>query len=291
MKKIRLLLISIWGELIKLYYRTGFYKLGYGLNRTENRSEKVIVSLTSYGRRVESVLPYTIISLLKQTYKPDKIVLWLDYEHWNDGNIPESINRLKQYGLTICYCRDIKSYKKLIPALEKFPDDIIITCDDDLYYRKDMIEKLISAYEKDPSRIYTHRAHQVRFDKEGNLLPYNEWDMEISSRSGSLVFPTGGGGCLYKRSLLFDDIGKESLFMNLSPKADDVWFYFMEKLAKTECCVLPYDGQVIIPLDAFFQYFHKGASLASLNCRESQNDVQIRNVMKHYNLTDSDLKL
>ena len=79
--------------------------------------------------------------------------------------------------------------------------------------------------------------------------------------------------------------------MSLSPKADDVWFYFMEKLAKTECYVLPYDGQVIIPLDAFFQHFHKGASLASLNCRESQNDVQIRNVMKHYNLTDSDLKL
>ena len=55
--------------------------------------------MTSYGRRVAAVLPYTIISLLRQTYKPDRIVLWLDDEHWNDNNLPALLKRLKAHAL------------------------------------------------------------------------------------------------------------------------------------------------------------------------------------------------
>ena len=65
------------------------------------RKEKVIVSLTSYGRRVGEILPFTVISLLRQTYKPDLVLLWLDDEHWNDGNLPFILKRLKKKGLTI----------------------------------------------------------------------------------------------------------------------------------------------------------------------------------------------
>lgn len=290
MNKLRILLFSIYGELLKLYYRLRPWSFPCGVNKSENRKEKVIVSLTSYGRRVSAVLPYTIISLLRQTYKPDVILLWLDAEHWDEEHLPKRLKALRKYGLTIRYCEDIKSYKKLIPTLEMFPEDIIVTYDDDIFYRKNMLERLVREYQKDPHRIYTHRAHRIRFTKEGKLMPYNDWEGEITDVAGHGVFPTGVGGCLYKRSLLHTDICRKDLFMRLAPMADDVWFYFMEALHGTARYVLPENGYVYIPLDAFYQRFHKGASLASTNCKESRNDTQIRDVMYYYQLTDSDLR-
>ena len=289
MDKLRILLFSMCGEFLKLYYLLRLWSFPCGVNRRENRKEKVIVSLTSYGRRVSKILPFTIISLLRQTYRPDMIILWLDSDNWNDDNLPNRLVRLRQYGLTIKYCKDIKSYKKLIPALEMFPNDIIVTCDDDIFYKKDMLERLMNEYEKDPTRIYTHRAHRLKFSEKGELLPYNDWENQISGVAGNLVFPTGGAGCLYKRSLLYKDICREDLFMKLAPKADDVWFFFMEVLQRTPRYVLPYRGYIYIPLDGFYQYFHKDASLAASNCKESQNDIQIRNVMEYYSIVSVDL--
>ena len=288
MKKIYVLLKSILGEFVKLFCNIGLIKILGNINRQEFRQEKVIISLTSYGRRVSKILPYTLISLLRQTYKPDMIVLWLDSDNWNDDNLPKKLVKLKQYGLTIKYCKDLKSYKKLIPALEMFPNDVIVTCDDDIFYKKDMLERLMKEYEKDPTRIYVHRAHKLKFSEKGELLPYNDWENQISGVAGNLVFPTGGAGCLYKRSLLYKDICREDLFMKLAPKADDVWFFFMEVLQRIPRYVLPYRGYIYIPLDGFYQYFHKEASLAASNCKESQNDVQIRNVMNYYHLKFSE---
>lgn len=288
MHKLRTLLLALMGEAVKLVCRMGILRPRQGVNKTEERKQKVIVSLTSYGRRVEDVVHYTIISLLRQTYKPDEIVLWLDHDHWNDQNLPDSIVRLKPYGLTVRYCKDTKSYKKLIPTLNAYPESIIITCDDDIYYRSNMVERLVKAYEKNPTRIYTHRAHLVSFNSQGKLLPYNDWKKEISATS-IRVFPTGDGGCLYSPHLLHEDISKEDLFMSLAPKADDVWFYFMELLKGTPRCALPYKGYIFIPLDVFYQFLHKDSNLSNTNCKESQNDVQIRNVMNHYGLSDRDL--
>ena len=277
------------GEIIKIRCNVKLYKIPFILNQHEIRRERVIISLTSYGRRVSKILPYTIISLLRQTYKPDMVILWLDSDNWNDDNLPKKLVKLKQYGLTIKYCKDIKSYKKLIPALEMFPDDIIVTCDDDVFYRKDMLERLMNEYEKDPTRIYAHRAHKLKFSGKGELLPYNDWENQISGVAGNFVFPTGIAGCLYKRSLLYQDICREDLFVKLAPKADDVWFYFMGLLQHTSRYVLPYQGDICIPLDGFYQYFHKDASLAASNRKESQNDIQIRNVMEYYSIVSVDL--
>lgn len=286
--KLEILSLFLYGEILKMYYKYWAQKKYCNLN-CEARDEKLIVSLTSYGRRVSKILPYTIISLLRQTYKPDMIVLWLDSDNWNDDNLPKKLVKLKQYGLTIKYCKDLKSYKKLIPALEMFPNDIIVTCDDDIFYKKDMLERLMKEYEKDPTRIYTHRAHRLKFSEKVELLPYNDWENQISGVAGNLVFPTGVAGCLYKRSLLYKDICREDLFMKLAPKADDVWFFFMEVLQRTPRYVLPYRGYIYIPLDGFYQYFHKDASLAASNCKESQNDIQIRNVMEYYSIVSVDL--
>lgn len=282
--KIKILYESLWGEWLKIYYSIFGKFFHYGLNSNENRKEKVIVSLTSYGRRVGSVLPFTIMSLLRQSYKPDMIILWLDNDNWNDEKLPKSLKRLKKYGLTIRYCEDLKSYKKLIPTLEEFPDDIIITCDDDLYYRHYVVKDLVDAYRQNPSNIHVQNAHIIQLDRKGEILPYDKWTMDVSGKTDRNVFPTGGSGCLYRKNLLYKDICNDKLFMSLSPKADDVWFFFMAFLNGTNASVLPKKHNRYIPLDNFYQYFHKNANLSSSNVKENQNDVQIQSIIKHYGI-------
>ena len=240
--------------------------------------------MTSYGRRVGSVLPFTIMSLLRQSYKPDMIILWLDNYNWNEEKLPKSLKRLKKYGLTIRYCEDLKSYKKLIPTLKEFPDDIIITCDDDLYYRHYVVKDLVDAYRQNPSNIHVQNAHIIHLDNQGKILPYDKWTMDISGKTGRNVFPTGGSGCLYRKNLLYKDICNDKLFMSLSPKADDVWFFFMAFINGTNASVLPKKHNRYIPLDNFYQYFHKNANLSSSNVKENQNDIQIQSIIKHYEI-------
>jgi hypothetical protein len=149
----------------------------------ENKCQ-YIVTLTSYGKRVKSTAPYTICSLLNQTLAPDRIILWLA----NGTKIPPILKVLTQKGLEIKYCEDIKSYKKLIPALKQFPDDVLITADDDVYYPENWFEQLKNAYDNDNKKIYAHRMHEISFDEQRNMMPYKKW-RHVITRSG------GGGYC------------------------------------------------------------------------------------------------
>ena len=285
MHKLSILLNAIYGEFLKICYRIGWVDVPYGITRTPRaEGERVVVSLTSYGRRVKSVLPYTIISLLRQSFKPDVIVLWLDKDHWNDANLPDCLIKLKKKGLTISYCDDIKSYKKLIPALKKYPNDIIITVDDDFIYATHLVSQLMNAWYRKPNRIYVHRAFGVTFTESGNIDLYNNWEKEISNRSDRFVFPLGGSGCLYKRELLFSDVICDELFMKLTPQADDVWFFFMELLQGTERVVLPRLTRTYILIDFFYQYTHRTAALYNINDKEGGNDPQIHAVMDYYHI-------
>lgn len=281
--RLKILIWSLNAEIRKILIDTGILK-PHTLGVTGNsKHPECIVSLTTYGRRVEKVY-YTIVSLLRQTMKPDMVILWLDNDNWNMDNIPDSLRKLQKHGLIIKFCKDLKSYKKLIPALEEYPDAMIITCDDDIYYRSNMAERLVKAYKADPTKIYAHRAHQITFSTHGELNGYNDWPEEISDVCGKYVFPTSGGGTLYTKKLLHKDMCNEELFMKLSPKADDVWNYFMGYLQGTENFVLPYKGYIYLPLDVFYQATHKGSNLASSNYNECMNDTQIKAIMGYYNI-------
>lgn len=286
--KAQIIARSIAGEFIKLYYRIFTPISNIGVN-DKPRERKVIVSLTSYGRRVSKNLGVTLWSLIRQTYKPDAVILWLDKEKWNDDKLPECIKRLKEKGLTVKYCKDVRSYTKLIPAIETYPNELIITVDDDLFYKKSMVKTLVEEYEHDPNRIYAHRAHRPILDSNGKLKPYNDWELEIKPEESQPVFLTGCGGVLYDARLLHEDVTNEELFIKLAPRADDVWFYFMSVLKKTPTVVVKRKNCVYIPLDNFYQLFHREARLAASNCKESQNDIQIKNVMEYYGIIEKDL--
>jgi hypothetical protein len=236
---------------------------------SENKRQ-FIITLTSYGKRVKSTVPYTICSLLDQTALPDRIILWLA-----EGTlVPPILNALTGKGVEIKFCEDIKSYKKIIPALKQFPDDVLITADDDTYYPKDWFERLKTAYINDPTRIYAHRIHQITFDEHNNIMPYKKWRHEVT-REGGVLFPTGLGGILYPPHSLDKRYGETGEFMNLAPRGDDIWLWAMAKLKGTEY------GLVNNGCTCFVDVIPFTYGLVVKNLK-GENDIQMRNVLNRF---------
>lgn len=81
--------------------------------------------------------------------------------------------KLRSFGLTIDWCENLRPYKKLIPALEKYPDNIIVTADDDIFYRPDWLKFLYDEHTKNPDCVVAHRCQRIRLDAQGKLYSYN----------------------------------------------------------------------------------------------------------------------
>ncbi|MBD5132451.1 MAG: glycosyltransferase family 2 protein [Clostridiales bacterium] len=230
---------------------------------------------------------YTLISLLRQSRKPDRIILWLD-DKWNDDNLPKRIKSLNEYGVEIKYCEDLKSYKKLIPTLDEVGEEYIITVDDDQYYPRDLVRGLVEAMDSNPHSIYAYHVHKLRFN--GNkLLPYNQWELGTKDFTTGIFFPTGIGGIIYKKDLLYKDIDNKNLFMSLAPNADDIWFFFMAFLQGVHCTPIKL-SRPILPVDLIYQKMHSNSSLRDSNWGEAQNDKQLSAVMNYYNISSQDIK-
>ena len=256
----------------------------YGVTQ-EKRKRQIIVTFTSYGKRIYTV-PLVLERLINQTVRPDRIILYLSEENFpgKEKDLPERLLEMRQFGIEIRWCEgDIRSYKKIIPALEEFPEDILITIDDDIYYDLDLIEKLYDSYKRFPEAISALRVHKMEFDEENQLLPYNEWKnqySEILNEPSMWLFPTTGGGTLFPPHSLSEEVMNKEKFMELCPNADDVWIKFMAVLNNTPvvlaapCKKLEYIAET------------QEDSLWKLNVTE--NDGQIAKLLEVYNTYPAD---
>lgn len=215
------------------------------------QTRPITVSLTSYSERVVNV-HHTIISLLNQSVRSDRLILWLAEHEYSRESLPSALLQLEQYGLEIRFCADIKSYKKLLPALEQFPEDLLVTFDDDVIYPSNQIERLLEAHQQYPTSIICHRAHKILKNKQGNPLPYNQWqlDAEQTEPSDDLM-AVGIGGILYPPHCLDSEVFNQQAFMTLCPTTDDLWFKAMSLKAGTQVKVvdnpLPYEQYLQLP--------------------------------------------
>lgn len=204
---------------------------------SKTRNKQLIVSLTTYPKRI-GVVHLVIKSLLCQTIKPDKIILWLAEEQFpnKEKDLPKELLELEKYGLTICWCNDIRSYKKLIPTIKKYPDSYIITFDDDLYYLPSTVERLYKAALKNPHMIHCHRGTKIIVNDDnyitipGGYVKYN--------KPTFLHKLTGCSGVCYPPNVLHEDVINEKLFMKLAPTNDDIWFWLMGVLKGTKCNII-----------------------------------------------------
>ncbi|UNY97569.1 glycosyltransferase [Zhouia spongiae] len=192
----------------------------------------VIVSLTSIPSRLNKV-HITIRSLLSQTKKPKKIILWLHEEIKND--IPRSLKILEGDFFEIRYSHLTCSHKKLIHTLKYFPEDIIVTCDDDFIYDKYWLELLYKEHLRLPNCIIANQTRYICHNEKNEPLSYKLWKYpKNTNHSQNPVLAIGAGGVLYPPNKLDKTVFDEELFLSLTPKADDLWFKGMSFLNGTQ---------------------------------------------------------
>ncbi|MBE6753718.1 MAG: glycosyltransferase [Ruminococcaceae bacterium] len=194
----------------------------------------ITVTMTSYPARIATVHK-VVENMLAQTMKPDRIVLWLANEQFPEGeqSLPDQLLRLRDSGLVIGWCSDTRSYKKLLPALERYPDDLLITVDDDLIYDERMIELLYDCYRQFPYSVAAMRTHLMRFAPDGTLLPYKHWRREYGRvlEPSMALFATTGGGTLFPPHILLPCASDIKSIQEACPNADDIWLKVMLTLA------------------------------------------------------------
>lgn len=253
-----------------------------GISPIKYCDHDIVVSLTTYGKRLNEV-HLAIESILEQTMKANRVILWLD-DSLKNQRLPQSLYLQQQRGLEIRFCEDLRSYKKLIPTLELYPNDAIITIDDDLIYEFDLLENLITPYLSNPTYIYCHRMHKMTFDNRGKLFPYLEWELNSSNPEPSFTnFPTTGGGTLFPPNSLDKEVFNKDVFMDICKFADDVWFKAMS-IKKGTLSKKVYshnskgDEYITIPNN-------QNMGLYNVNIMgEALNDKQIKSVFDKYDL-------
>lgn len=246
----------------------------------------IVVSVTSYGRRVTDALPYMLYSLLTQTLLPKKIVVYLDNDNWSIDSLPWQLKRLQEVGVDVRFCNDIRSYKKLIPALIDFPNNAILTLDDDMYYHKNYIEWMTKAYDQSDKRTVLGQWGYIPTKLEGQYIPYNQWlDCKMGSKDDEKSF-IGCCGICYPPHVFDDEILREDIFMQLCPTADDIWFWAMqERQGIRRAYIDPWGRGYHVSVNRIEEYdWSQTGTLMSQNLVGGKNNQQLVNVVKYYNL-------
>jgi hypothetical protein len=188
----------------------------------------LVVSLTSYPPRFPT-LHLTLGALLAQTVRADATILWLG--PGDAARLPPEVLALRSHGLEIRDTPDLRSFKKVVPALLAFPEAAIATADDDLPYPGDWLEGLVEAARGDAGAVPCHRAHRIAL-ADGRPAPYANWTWNLREpERGPLVFPTGVMGVLYPPGSLHEEATRDDLFREFCPTADDVWLWWMHRMA------------------------------------------------------------
>jgi len=253
-------------------------KAGLGIN-TEARDEEFIVSLTSFPARIDDIW-ITIETILRQSFKPDKIILWLAEEQFPDKKLPHSLTKLESRGLAIKYCEDLRSHKKYYYTMKENPESIIITLDDDSYYPRDVIKDLVALHKKYPETICANRAHKIKFEN-GKIKPYRQWEInckKFEEPTKELV-PTGVGGVLYPAGVMDSILFDKDLFSEICFFADDLWLKMCSLKKGTKVISNKYYNKDLVAVSRTQEN-----SLLSNNSFGGGNDEQMLNLLNYFKI-------
>jgi hypothetical protein len=202
-----------------------------GIQTPERTTPRLIVSLTSHPPRVAESYA-AVYSLLTQSLKPDKVVLWLAQSQFpcKEHDLPWELLHLRQFGLSIQWCEDLKALKKIIPSLKAYPDDTIVLADDDTLYPHNWLEQLYEEHRKNPSFVQAYAAYKVC---SGRDYTTRNWCWGGGKSCSPPYFASSWGGVLYPPHSQHEEVLRTDLAMQLAPYDDELWCWAMRVLKGT----------------------------------------------------------
>ena len=245
---------------------------------------KVIISLTSYPARIDTV-HLTIRSILRQTVQADKILLWLSIEEFPNkyADLPKSLLLIKEEPqFMICWVdENLKSHKKYYYAMKEFPDDIVITVDDDMIYSKNLVKELYRMHLEYPNCVVAGRAHEIIFNNN-NFEMYKKWIFSSSMVGipSMKLLATGVGGVLYPPHILNTKLLFDLTSIKKYLTVDDLWLKTVEVISNVPVVICNQQiekHRIEIPNT-------EKVGLFNLNLTENKNDLNLKELQKDYKL-------
>lgn len=248
---------------------------------SERRSRKIIVSLTTIPKRIKCVT-YAIKSMMIQSVKADKIILWLDKERFNDEILSRELKELKSLGLEVEYVEDVGPHTKYLYVMQYYPNDFVVTIDDDIMYPITLIENLWKANLLYPHAVCAQWVWKMRMTRDGVPYPINNFeDMDVRAESDlkTEYMAQGVGGILYPPHCIKQEYLDTELIRKLVFKQDDIWLKAVETLSGTDVVRVQSIDGVVYP-------YVPGSQTVALRFGNAAggNDRYIKNVFEFWNL-------
>ena len=249
-------------------------------DREYEPGRQLIVSLTTFGPRIDWCGP-AIESIMEQTVKANRIVLWLGHEFEKPHMIPADLRMLERRGLEIRFTDDYGPATKLIPSLKAFPNGIIVTVDYDRLYTYDLLDKLMRGHYRQPEAVVTDWEDGISIGTDNRPTYILNLKHKPEGKPTMHTVALGVAGVLYPPHCMHPDVTDIDTLMQVSPKADDLWFKIMQLRAGTPVyCVgttLP-DGERLISME----HHSTELSLYRYNLLQNGNDHQLAKLHERY---------
>ena len=258
--------------------------------------QSLVASFTTTRDRLDLV-HLAVESMMMQSVRPRSINLYLSDRIGRD-EIPHCLARLctdSPAGLVIHFVPDVGPHTKLIYALQEFPDDCIVTFDDDVIYPSNTVDTLFRAHRMHPRAIVANWAREIPLDRRGRpayikkgrlltpeTLVSNLNQKARSTRPSHRAFAYGSGGVLYPPRALDSRVFDVECFRRLCPTEDDIWFKAMAILA----------GTPVVPTNLGIRLRHhnvRGSQATALRhqnhgAMKDNNEKQMRAVFAEFGL-------
>lgn len=242
-------------------------------------SRRLVVSLTSYPRRIGSIAE-VLETIYAQTRKADEVILWLAEEQFpgKEKELPQELLKLvSQKRLTVRWCDDLKPHKKYFYALQEYDHDLVVTVDDDLLYPKDMLATLYKSYLQYPNAVSTVRAHLAILSEQREIMPYSAWIQETDAclyQPSMQMVATGGAGVLHPPGLFRKEFFDKKAIVENCLWADDLWLKAMQLVSDVPVVLArPFEQLNYLP-DS------QEEALYQINVKQNQNDVQLERIIR-----------
>lgn len=273
------------GKLLYEYIRSmeSYYEdldIVCGINVEDQRKEKIVVSLTSFGRRLDTV-HIVIKSIMNQILKADAIVLYIAKE--------DSLKRIQQEeeliraGLRIVRnVRDLKPHKKYFYAMREFTQCLIVTIDDDAIYDDRLLRDLYEKHIEYPEAVICRRGHRMT-KKDGRVACYDMWEGCVQSvvpEKG--ICATGVGGILYPCGAYREKFLDEKGIRETALFGDDLWLNVVELM----------EGIAVYAIGEIPAKVIEGTQEEALymkNAENKRNDEYLNSLQSYFDINLADL--
>ena len=230
--------------------------------------ETVIISLTSFPARINR-LWMTCATLLNQDFDNIHVMLWLSRDQFPNGieMLPMKLLKLRGKGLDIRFVDDdLRPHKKYFYAMQEFPDNDVITVDDDILYNPNLVDALQKGHQKHQDCVICNRGTIVSRDSYKNWKPNDKFDEERND-----IMPTGIGGVYYPAHI-FDNtpIFNKEAIKETCINGDDLWLNFMTRYKGKKVVQTGFKTGLITVLSS------QNSALCNENIGENRNDLQIK---------------